>query len=93
MSGKIDELIIFRNSQNIEARGTLLKFSKNQIVFETYNPFSIVQLSEILCNLKITRSNKNIYSGKAVVNNLINTGLLLIVSVRGSGFRPFWRPV
>lgn len=75
------EFITFKNSQGISARGTLLKVSQNQIVFETYNPYSIVQLSEVLNNVAICRFDETIYVGKAIVTNLINTGLLLIVSV------------
>lgn len=76
----ISDIINFTNSQGIKARGTLLRSSENQIVFETYNPYSIVQLSEVLSEVKITRLDEAIYNGKAVVSNLINTGLILIVS-------------
>jgi extracellular factor (EF) 3-hydroxypalmitic acid methyl ester biosynthesis protein len=77
---EIADFITFKNSQGATARGTLLKISQNQIVFETYNPYSIVQLSEVLNNVTICRFNETAYVGKAVVSNLINTGLLLIVS-------------
>lgn len=75
-----NEFITFKNSQGISARGVLLKSSQNHIVFETYNPYSVVQLSEVLDNVKICRFRETVYVGKAVVSNLINTGLLLIVS-------------
>lgn len=75
-----NEFITFKNSQGTVARGTILKVTQNHIVFETYNPYSVVQLSEILDSVKICRFNENLYVGKAVVSNLINTGLLLIVS-------------
>ena len=74
------DLISFKNSQNLKAQGTLLKLSQNHIVFEVYKPYSIVQLSEVLNDVKIVSNNDIIYSGKVVVTNLINTGLLLIVS-------------
>lgn len=77
---EIGEFITFKNSQGISARGTLLKISQNHIVFETYNPYSIVQLSEVLNSVSICRFSETVYVGKAVVSNLINTGLLLIVS-------------
>lgn len=77
---EIADFITFKNSLGIGARGTLLKISQNQIVFETYNPYLIVQLSEVLNGVTICRFNKTAYVGKAVVSNLINTGLLLIVS-------------
>ncbi len=74
------ELVTFKNSQGLKARGTLLKLSQNFIVFEVYNPYSIVQLSEVLTDLIITRSDKQIYNGKAVITNIVNTGIVLIVS-------------
>ena len=74
------DLISFKNSQGLKAKGTLLKLSQNYIVFEVYNPYSIVQLSETLSELIITRTGKEIYNGKAVVTNIVNTGIILIVS-------------
>lgn len=79
-SSAISESIKFRNSQGVEARGTILKISRNQIIFETYNPYAIVQLSEVLEDIEILRSGKNFSIGKAVVSGLINTGLILVIS-------------
>lgn len=74
------ELVTFKNSQGLKARGTLLKLSQNFIVFEVYNPYSIVQLSEVLTELTITRADKQIYNGKSIVTNIVNTGIVLVVS-------------
>lgn len=76
----VSNTIFFRNSQGATVRGLLLKINRNTIVLEVYNPYSIVQLSEVLSELKVLRGDKVIYNGKAVVNNLLNTGLMLIVS-------------
>lgn len=76
----LQSLISFRNSQGEAARGTLLKFERTTVVFEVYNPYSIVQLSEVLTNLTIRRGDEPIYQGRAIVSNLVNTGLMLIVS-------------
>lgn len=73
-------LVTFRNSQGAEARGTLLKLTRSTIVFEVYNPYSIVQLSEVLQDLVLRRRDKVIYRGKAVVSHLLNTGLMMVVS-------------
>ncbi|TMH04036.1 MAG: class I SAM-dependent methyltransferase [Betaproteobacteria bacterium] len=48
---------------------------------EIYNPYSIVQISEVLSELTIRSGDKSIYQGKAVVVTLINTGLMALVSV------------
>ena len=73
--------VTFRNSQGDPARGTLLKLERSSVVLEVYNPYSIVQLSEVLQELTIRRGEDIIYQGRAVVSNLVNTGLMLIVSV------------
>ncbi len=77
---QIDSLIKFTNSQGTGATGTLVQISRNSIVIEVYNPYSIVQLSEVLSDLHIRRENRVIYQGRAVVSTLVNTGLYLIVS-------------
>ncbi|GAB6043416.1 class I SAM-dependent methyltransferase [Endothiovibrio diazotrophicus] len=74
-------LLTFRNNQGVEARGTLLKLTRSTVVFEVYNPYSIVQLSEVLQNLTLRHRDNIIYHGRAVVSNLVNTGLMLLVSV------------
>jgi extracellular factor (EF) 3-hydroxypalmitic acid methyl ester biosynthesis protein len=75
-----DSAVVFRNSQGLEAQGTLMRLNRNAVVFEVYNPYSIVQLSEVLSDLRIRRGDRAIYTGRAVVTNLVSTGLLLIVS-------------
>ncbi len=75
-----DGLLTFRNSQGLECRGTLMHLSRQAAVFEVYNPYSIVQLSEVVTALRIRRGDRVIYDGRAVVSNLVNTGVMLIVS-------------
>lgn len=77
----VHNLVAFKNSQGTSARGTLLKLTRSTVVFEVYNPYSIVQLSEVLEELTLRRGDRPIYQGRAVVSNLVNTGLMLIVSV------------
>jgi extracellular factor (EF) 3-hydroxypalmitic acid methyl ester biosynthesis protein len=76
----LQSLVTFRNSQGEPARGTLLKIERNIVVFEVYNPYSIVQLSEVLRDFTVSRGGGAAYKGRAVVSNLVNTGLMLIVS-------------
>lgn len=76
----VNSLVAFRNSQGSDARGTLLKLTRTTLIFEVYNPYSIVQLSEVLRDVQIRRGERIIYRGRAVVTSLVNTGLMLIVS-------------
>ena len=76
----IDSIIVFRNSQGIAGRGTLVHITRTTAVFEIYNPYSIVQLSEVLDGVQILRGERLIYNGRATVSNIVSTGLMTIVS-------------
>ena len=73
-----DTFIICRNSQGMEFRATLLRITRFAVVFEVYNPYSIVQLSEVLTDFRMIMNDRMVYSGRAVVSNLLNTGILLV---------------
>lgn len=77
----IDPVITFRNSQGEAVRGTLTNVQRRSLVMEIYNPYSIVQVSEVLSDLTIRSGERSIYKGKAVVTSLLNTGLMAVVSV------------
>ena len=76
----IDPVITFRNSQGEAVRGTLTNVQRRSLVVEIYNPYSIVQVSEVLSELTIRSGERSIYKGKAVVTSLLNTGLMAVVS-------------
>lgn len=79
-TSRTESFVSFRNSQGVPARGTLLHVTRNIVVFEVYNPYSIVQLSEVLHHFQVLRGDRIVYSGRTVVSNLVPTGLMLIVS-------------
>jgi extracellular factor (EF) 3-hydroxypalmitic acid methyl ester biosynthesis protein len=76
-----DPVVTFRNSQGEAARGTVTSLQRRSLVMEIYNPYSIVQVSEVLNELNIRSGDRSIYKGKAVVVSLLNTGLMAVVSV------------
>src|SRR6185369_7973370 len=47
-AGEKDSLIVCRNSQGMEVRATPLRMTQHLGVFEVYNPYSILHLSEFL---------------------------------------------
>ncbi|MDB5930058.1 MAG: methyltransferase domain protein [Polaromonas sp.] len=77
----VDPVITFLNSQRETVRGTLTNVQRRSLVVEIYNPYSIVQVSEVLSELTIRSGERSIYKGKAVVTSLLNTGLMAVVSV------------
>jgi extracellular factor (EF) 3-hydroxypalmitic acid methyl ester biosynthesis protein len=77
-SGEKDSFIIARNSQGLEVRAGALRLTRYLAVFEVYNPYSILQLSEVLSDFKIVINDRIMYSGRAVVSNVVNTGIMLV---------------
>jgi len=78
---QIDPLVSFRNAEGEAVRGTIINLQRKSLVMEVYNPYSIVQVSEVLHELTVRFGAKTAYLGKAVVISLVNTGLTAIVSV------------
>ena len=78
---QIDPVVSFRNSQGEQVRGTIINLQRKSLVMEIYNPYSIVQVSEVLSDLTVRMGTKNAYLGKAVVMSLVNTGLTAVVSL------------
>ena len=77
-SGERETLIACHNSQGAEVRATPVRITRYTVTFEVYNPFSIVQLSEVLSDFRITINDRLAYHGRAVVSNLVNTGVVLV---------------
>lgn len=77
---QIDPLVSFRNTEGEAVRGTIINLQRKSMVMEVYNPYSIVQVSEVLNELTVRMGSTVAYQGKAVVISLVNTGLTAIVS-------------
>ena len=77
-SGEKDSFILARNSQGLEVRAGVLRLTRYLVVFEVYNPYSILQLSEVLSEFKIVMNDRIMYSGRAVISNVVNTGIMLV---------------
>jgi extracellular factor (EF) 3-hydroxypalmitic acid methyl ester biosynthesis protein len=77
-SNSSQSVITCRNSQGTELTANLLRITRYSVVFEVYNPYSILQLSEVLSDFRIMASRRLLYNGKAVVSNLLNTGIVLV---------------
>lgn len=77
----IDSTVAFSNSQNVKGRGTLVHITRKIVVFEVYNPYSLVQVSEALSNIKVMRGDRLVYDGTGTVTYIVTTGLMSIVTV------------
>lgn len=79
--GNRDILVNCRNSQGADVRGTPLRLTRYNALLEVYNPYSILQLSEVLGDFRITVGDRCVYSGRGVVSNLVNTGIMVLCEV------------
>lgn len=73
-----ESLIVCRNSQGTQLRATLMRMTRYLVTFEVYNPYSILQLSEVLNDFEIVINSRKVYSGRAIVSSIVNTGLVLV---------------
>jgi extracellular factor (EF) 3-hydroxypalmitic acid methyl ester biosynthesis protein len=77
-SNSSQSVITCRNSQGTQLTANLLRINRYSVVFEVYNPYSILQLSEVLSDFRIMASRRQVYHGKAVISNLLHTGIGLV---------------
>ncbi|MFN7571733.1 MAG: class I SAM-dependent methyltransferase [Betaproteobacteria bacterium] len=77
----IEPVVTFRNSQGTAVRGTLIGLQRRALVMEIYNPYSIVQVSEVLGDVTVRAGPTIVYKGRATVSSLLNTGLMAVASV------------
>ncbi len=76
-----DLLVTCRNSLGAPVRATPVQISRYRALLEVYNPHSILQLSEVLAELRITMGERCVYAGRGVVSNLVNTGIMVMCEV------------
>ena len=70
--------VTFKTSEGIALRGTVVRIQRHTVVFELYNPNAIPLLSESLAEFKIILQRREIYSGRAVISNIVDAGTKVI---------------
>lgn len=82
--------LTYRTSQNVEMQGTPVRLTRHQVVFEVYAPFTPLRVSEALSEFRIFSGIRRVYSGRAIVTSLVNTGT---VTVCEATLEDGWRDV
>jgi len=77
--------VLFQTTDGLTLRGMPLRVTRHAIVFELYHANVTPQLSEILEPFKLTLQERTIYSGRAVICNVVNAGVKMICEVTLSG--------
>ena len=67
--------VTFRTIEGTELRGDLVRMTRFAVFFELHNPSSVPRLSETLADFEVVFQDKLVYSGCAIVRNLVGTGL------------------
>jgi extracellular factor (EF) 3-hydroxypalmitic acid methyl ester biosynthesis protein len=73
-NSKAETLISCQNSHGVDIHATLLQLNRFSVSFEFYSPVGVLRLSEVLNNFKIISQGVPIYTGRAVLTNLIHVG-------------------
>ncbi len=76
-----ESFLVCRNSQGVQIRASILRLTRYIVAFEVYNPYSILQTSEVLTDFQIFVNTKMVYTGRSVVRSLVNTGIYLVCEV------------
>jgi extracellular factor (EF) 3-hydroxypalmitic acid methyl ester biosynthesis protein len=79
VNGEMKEsLVVFKTSQGVESRASLLRLTRHSVVLELCSSASDLRASEVLADLKIILHSRTLYSGRAVVSNVMDTGLVTV---------------
>lgn len=70
--------VIFKTSDGVALRGTMTRIHRHAVVFELYSPIALPRLSEALADFKIILQEREIYSGRAVISNIVDAGTKII---------------
>ncbi|MFO1501277.1 MAG: class I SAM-dependent methyltransferase [Verrucomicrobiota bacterium] len=76
-----EALATCRTSHGVEIRSPLRRLNHHAAIFEIYTGDIVLRVSEVLTEFKISLREQVIYSGRAVVSNLLQDGNALVCEV------------
>ncbi|MGO8839522.1 MAG: class I SAM-dependent methyltransferase [Limisphaerales bacterium] len=75
-------IAVFKTRDGGETRGPILRLGRYAVAFEFCNPAVVLRTSEVLDKFKLLIDGRMIYSGRAVVGNLVDAGARIICEVK-----------
>jgi extracellular factor (EF) 3-hydroxypalmitic acid methyl ester biosynthesis protein len=78
LSGETGGFVVCHNSQGTEMHAPVRRMTRHQVSFEVTMPQVVLRTSEVLSDFKITVRDATVYSGRAVVSGLVNSGGSLV---------------
>jgi extracellular factor (EF) 3-hydroxypalmitic acid methyl ester biosynthesis protein len=77
-----DTQVTFKaGEEQMALHGVPVRMARHAAVFELFNPLVTPRLSEVLADFKISLHDRSIYSGRAVVQNIVNAGAKMVCEV------------
>jgi extracellular factor (EF) 3-hydroxypalmitic acid methyl ester biosynthesis protein len=67
-----------RTSQGQEVRGVPVHLDRHRVVFEMHGPQAVLRLSEVLTEFQVVARDVALYTGRAVITNLLSTGVVML---------------
>ena len=76
--GAKESRVTFQTAEGLKLHGTPVRVTRHHVVCEFYSPAVVPQLSEALPKFQIMLQGRTVYSGRAVVCNLVNAGTKVV---------------
>lgn len=73
----MEHAFVSTNIQGLAVRGTILQLTGSQLAFEIYHPNLMLRSSQVLDGFEIFIDGNLVYSGRAVISNLLYTGTVI----------------
>jgi extracellular factor (EF) 3-hydroxypalmitic acid methyl ester biosynthesis protein len=73
--------VAFQSSQGHELQGGLLRLSRHAAAFELYSADVVLRTSQTLQEFRVYSHTQVVYSGRAVVRELVNAGSVMVCEV------------
>jgi len=80
-AAKDTQVTFFVGDERVALHGTPVRVMRLAMVFEMFNPMVLPRLSEVLAEFKISLHERLIYSGRAVVQNIVSTSAKVVCEV------------
>ncbi len=78
LAGMDDGLVTCQSNHGLDLQASILRLSPHHVAFEVYAPGVILRTSEVLSSFRIIIRDRAVYSGRAVISNVVNTGTMLV---------------
>jgi len=66
--------VTFQTAEGLELHGAPVRVTRHAAVFDLYNPNVVPRASEVLSGFEVVLHDRVVYSGRAVVSGIVDTG-------------------